>query len=70
MHKKKEKRGFIAMKAHNPSEDALDENNSLIRLADSMAGFVRDVVFDGDEGGLKDLFTRVSRSGALVEVLR
>ncbi len=44
-----------------------DENNSLVRLADSVAGFVRDVL-DGDRGEAKRLFEQVVKSGVLVEV--
>lgn len=44
-----------------------DENNSLIRLADSLAGFIRDVL-DGDRGEAKELFDRVVKSGVLIEV--
>ncbi len=46
---------------------AKDENNSLIRLADSLAGFIRDVL-DGDSGEAKQLFDRAVKSGVLVEV--
>ena len=44
-----------------------DENNSLVRLADSVAGFVRDVL-DGDSREAKKLFEQVIKSGALIEV--
>jgi len=44
-----------------------DENNSLVRLADSVAGFVRDVL-DGDRGEAKRLFDQVIKSEVLVEV--
>ena len=44
-----------------------DENNSLVRLADSVAGFVRDVL-DGDSKEAKKLFEQVVKSGALIEV--
>ncbi len=46
---------------------AKDENNSLIRLADSLAGFIRDVL-DGDRREARKLFDRVVKSGVLVEV--
>ncbi len=36
-------------------EIAVDENNSLVRFADAVAGFVRDVL-DGDRGEAKKLF--------------
>lgn len=44
-----------------------DENNALVRLADSIAGFVRDVL-DGDEGELRRLFEQARQRGVLVEV--
>ncbi len=44
-----------------------DENNSLIRLADSLAGFIRDVL-DGDSGEAKRLFEQVVKSKILIEV--
>ncbi len=44
-----------------------DENNSLVRLADAVAGFVRDVL-DGDSGQAKKLFEQVVKYGTLIEV--
>ncbi len=44
-----------------------DESNSLVRLADSVAGFVRDVL-DNEGGETKRLFEQVVKSGTLVEV--
>lgn len=43
-----------------------DENNSLIRLADAVAGFVRDVM----DGGKEELiiFKKANKSGSLVEI--
>ncbi len=46
---------------------AKDENNALTRLADAIAGFVRDVL-DGAEGDLQDLYAEAKRKGALIEV--
>lgn len=43
-----------------------DENNSLVRFADAVAGFVRDVL-DGDREEAKKLFEQVVKAGALVE---
>lgn len=43
-----------------------DENNSLVRFADAVAGFVRDVL-DGDRGDAKKLFEQVIKAGALIE---
>jgi len=43
-----------------------DENNSLVRFADAVAGFVRDVL-DGDRGEAKKLFEQAVRAGALIE---
>jgi hypothetical protein len=43
-----------------------DENNALIRLADAVAGFVRDVL-DGDTGDPRTLFDEARNSGVLIE---
>ncbi len=44
-----------------------DENDALIRLADAVAGFVRDALYDGPSDALS-LFRRGQESAALVEV--
>jgi hypothetical protein len=44
-----------------------DENNSLVRLADAVAGFVRDIL-DEEQGEAKKLFDQAVRSKALIEV--
>ena len=44
-----------------------DENNALIRLADAVAGFVRDVL-DGEKGEIQDLFKKAVKNGSLVEI--
>lgn len=44
-----------------------DENNALIRLADAVAGFVRDVV-DGEKGEIQELFKKAIKDGRLVEI--
>lgn len=44
-----------------------DENNSLVRLADSVAGFVRDALFSNEEISTK-LFQKVIKNGGLVNV--
>lgn len=44
-----------------------DENNSLTRLADTIAGFVRDVL-DGDRGEIRQLFDEGIRREILIEV--
>lgn len=44
-----------------------DETNALTRLADSIAGFVRDVI-DGKSEDIKELFNRAKKNGVLVEV--
>ncbi|MEK7111300.1 MAG: DUF3800 domain-containing protein [Patescibacteria group bacterium] len=44
-----------------------DESNALIRLADAIAGFVRDAI-DGKSEGIKKLFQEARRGGMLVEV--
>lgn len=46
---------------------AKDENNSLTRLADTIAGFVRDVL-DGDWGEIRQLFDEARRREILIEV--
>lgn len=45
---------------------ANDENNSLTRLADSIAGFIRDVL-DGDNE-MEELFNKAIQEGWIVEV--
>lgn len=44
-----------------------DENNALIRLADAVAGFVRDVI-DGEKGEVSDLFKKAIKNGSLIEI--
>lgn len=44
-----------------------DENNALIRLADAVAGFVRDVI-DGEKGEIQKLFNEAIKNGCLVEI--
>ena len=44
-----------------------DENNALVRLADALAGFVRDAL-DGDSGEIVALFEEAKSAGALIEV--
>ncbi len=44
-----------------------DENNPLVRLADAIAGFVRDAL-DNEHSEITDLFQEAIRSGVLVEV--
>ncbi len=46
---------------------ARDETNALTRLADSVAGFVRDAI-DGKSEEIKELFTRAKKNGMLIEV--
>lgn len=46
---------------------ARDETNALTRLADSVAGFVRDAI-DGKSEEIKELFTRAKKNGVLIEV--
>lgn len=46
---------------------ARDETDALIRLADAIAGFVRDAI-DGKSEGIKKLFLEAKRGGMLVEV--
>lgn len=44
-----------------------DENNSLTRLADAIAGFIRDVL-DGGTGKIKEIFKEAVDNESLVEV--
>lgn len=44
-----------------------DENNSLTRLADAIAGFIRDVL-DGEKGEVKTVFEEAIKTESLVEV--
>jgi hypothetical protein len=44
-----------------------DENNSLVRLADAVAGFVRDAL-DGDSAAIVALLKDAETSGVLIEV--
>jgi hypothetical protein len=46
---------------------AKDENNALIRLADTLAGFIRDVL-EGKAPDGQELFTQAKASEALIEV--
>lgn len=46
---------------------ARDETNALVRLADAIAGFVRDAM-DGKSEEIKKLFREAKRGGMLVEV--
>ena len=44
-----------------------DENNALIRLADAVSGFIRDVV-DDQTGKLAELFLQAKEANVLIEV--
>lgn len=44
-----------------------DENDSLIRLADAICGFVRDVL-EGEKGKAKEVYQKASKSKILIEV--
>jgi len=44
-----------------------DENNALIRLADAIAGFIRDVI-DGDKGEIYKLHKDANKNGWLIEI--
>ena len=52
---------------HKVQGVAKDENSPLTRLADAIAGFVRDVE-DGEKGETRKLFEKAIKSDALVEV--
>ena len=45
-----------------------DENNALIRLADAVAGFVRDVITDKKKGEIQELFKEAIKSSRLIEI--
>jgi hypothetical protein len=51
---------------HKVQGVAKDENNALVRLADAVAGFVRDAI-DGESAEITTLFEAALQSGALVE---
>ena len=44
-----------------------DESNALIRLADSIAGFVRDAL-ESETGEIKELYNRIKSEGKLIEL--
>lgn len=44
-----------------------DENNALIRLADSICGFVRDIK-EGDEGIAEKIFKEAVRNKVIVQI--
>lgn len=56
----------MSVSTHKVQGITKDENNSLVRFADAVAGFVRDVL-DGDRGEAKKLFEQAVRAGALIE---
>lgn len=56
----------LGISTHKVQGVTKDENNSLVRFADAVAGFVRDVL-DGDRGEAKKLFEQAVRAGALIE---
>jgi len=57
----------LGIPTHKVQGVAKDENNALIRLADAVAGFMRDMT-DGQSGKLKELFTKSQDAGVLIEV--
>lgn len=44
-----------------------EENNALIRLADAIAGFIRDVM-DGEQPELRTIYNQAKRDGFLIEL--
>jgi len=57
----------LGVSTHKVQGVTRDESNSLIRLADTVAGFVRDVI-DGERGEVLELFKRAKGNGGLIEV--
>jgi len=57
----------LGVSTHKVQGVAKDENNTLTRLADAIAGFVRDVL-DREDVDTQKLFREATRSGVLIEV--
>ncbi len=63
----KELRG-LGIKTQKIMGVAKDENNSMIRLADSVCGWVRDVIEQGKDDDLSSVFKKAVKSKVLREV--
>ncbi|HEY4034835.1 MAG TPA: hypothetical protein VGL94_12815 [Ktedonobacteraceae bacterium] len=57
----------LGVSVHKVQGVTKDENNALVRLADAVAGFVRDVL-DGETGEVRRLYEVAVRSRMLIEV--
>lgn len=57
----------LGVSTHKVQGVSKDENNALIRLADTIAGFVRDVS-DGEKGEVQKIFKEAKKSGGLIEI--
>lgn len=66
-HKYGAKLRHLGVPTHKVQGVPKDENNALIRLADGIAGFIRDIS-DGKTGEVKKLFAKAKDDGVLIEV--
>jgi hypothetical protein len=57
----------LGVRTHKVQGVTKDESNALVRLADAIAGFVRDAL-EGREKEIADLFQKATADGALIEV--
>jgi hypothetical protein len=57
----------LGLRIHQVRGIARDESNALTRLADAIAGFVRDAM-EADRGDIKSLFQEAKRDRVLIEV--
>jgi len=57
----------LGLRIHQVRGIARDESNALTRLADAIAGFVRDAL-EADQGDIRSLFQKAKRDKVLIEV--
>ena len=57
----------LGLMVHQVQGIAKDETNALTRLADAIAGFVRDAI-DSQSEEIKELFQKAKRDGVIVEI--
>ncbi len=57
----------LGIPTHKVQGVSKDESNALIRLADAIAGFMRDIA-DGQTGKIKELFIKGKEASILIEV--
>jgi hypothetical protein len=57
----------LGLRIHQVRGISRDESNALTRLADAIAGFVRDAL-EANQGDIKTLFQKVKRDNVLIEV--